>query len=360
MAKRSASVAARAIAEIPDVYRTDTIHFALPQGLVALRPEKTDAPMLQVVPSAPKDETTASTMLHIYRPVIDNKAKGEAEPFTEHMTPTQVAVGSLMLEAKMAHAMRDGGLPRVKIAPSGMTVLESSSLLNIQDDEGGAIYAVCSAVEVAKQIQSFCVHAPDEKQAQAVMGQLVGSLRPGVEAPGEHVIRYGGAMSYRVPNSWTQKISDGGAVMHLFPMVERDPTVKPDEHTASLALYMPTVWEKKTAREYLNRFIARSFTRDDQQEVSIEHEEAGRIVAKVVWHKDEKPGGHQALCVSTVKGGLAQLACFSAESDAAMKEHGEAGRRFIESVAVAQGSVRDEAPRHPSLESSQPMLSTEI
>ena len=152
-----------------------------------------------------------------------------------------------------------------------------------------------------------------------------------------------------------EEIFADGKQLQLSPRIERDPTVKRGEHTASVSIYLPTVWQK-SARAYLDAFYGQFFKMQGGRavprdlEIAIESERPDRVVGKLTWHKGERPGGHQARCVSTVEKGLAQVARFVAESDAAVKEHGVLGQRMIDSVAVISNDqpIKNAAPCQPS------------
>jgi hypothetical protein len=360
MAKRNADFKARAISQIPDAYRTDKIRYSLPAGWTMLRPESPDDGYLNAGLLVAKDIEAASTAVHVFRPIVDCKWKGTTMQVLGGSNAQLVVVGTLMLEAKAQEGAIERGSSRHRetMLPSGLRVYEAEGRIDYTDGSD-PLYAQCSLVEADHQLQPFCAAARERERPAWALRPWLETMRPGDGVPLEHVIRYGGDVSYVAPNSWEPKIIDDGAVMQLFPVVEHDRTLKRGEHSASGVLYLPTVWNK-SASEYLDQFIERFFDDGEKHHVSIEREAPDHVVAKMVWHQEEKPGGHQALCVSTVEHGLAQIACFFAESDAAMKEHGEAGRRFIESVAVVRDAVRDQAPCRPSHRLPQPIRSTEI
>ena len=357
---RDADFKARATSEIAEVYRGDKIHYTLPPGWVALRPKTADQPYLQAGLAAPDTDAAASTYVHVHRPIMDGTPKGMRPLNPIAALPQSVALGSVLLEAKGAGGAIDRKTTHEEssVLPAGLRMYEAMGEIVFPD--GGVSYARCGVVEAEHELQSFCAHGPDVQRMTLAERQWLETVRPADGVVTVHAIRYGGDVSYAAPTSWKSKIVEGGSVMQLVPSVEHDPTLKEGEHTANAAIYLPTVWEG-SAREYFARFADRFFKKHEKHEIVFDPGSShDRVVTRMVWHKNEKPGGHQALCVSTVEHQLAQIACFFAESDAAMKEHGELGHRFIDSVAPVDGAIKDLAPCRPSRKLPEPIPSTEI
>lgn len=355
-ARRDGYFKVRSISEIPDIYRTDKIRYSLPRGWVALRPEYDKQPYVQAGPAVPENDEAAATFVQVYRPIIHGAPKGLSIPPLDSVStlPENIAFGSLLIEAKAAGGTTDPQRAHQSstFLPSGLRLYEAASEIHFPNG-GGTNYVRCGVIEADHELLPLCAHGPGFAGVNRAAQLWLDTIRPGDGVIPEHVIRYGGYVSYLVPNSWTAKVIGDGKGIQWFPD-GGNANGPPGEHAANASIYLPTVWHK-TAREYFDRFTEKLFSKNVEHEIIFKRESASIVVAKMEWNKEQLAGGHQALCVTTVEHELAQIACFTVEDDAALKKYGEAGQRFIQSVSVRR-ETKDEAPRRPSSKLPSPVF----